>query len=219
MNSAPVQKNRKPGRPEGQTTSRQDILDVSEMLFAELGYMGTSMRDVAKRANVTSGMTTYYFGSKENLFREVFLRRGSKIAEARRDALAQLQAKRRVPSVEALVEAFLAPSLQLRETAQGRAFLRLHSRLHMEPEAISYQLRREVYDETTCAYAKAFRRALPDRSEEVILLRMSLMIGAYLYVFSDTNRLEELLPAQTVDSQPLVSLDEVVAYVSAGMKA
>jgi AcrR family transcriptional regulator len=212
-------KARKPGRPEGPTTSRRDILDVAELLFAELGYAGTALRDVARRANVTTAMIGYYFGSKQNLFRAVFLRRGTEVADTRRDALAALQAAARAPTVEELVTAFLSPSLRLRETAQGRAFLRLHSRLHMEPAEISYDLRRTVYDETTRAYAEAFLRVLPHLDGRAVYLRMSLMIGAYLYTFSDTSRLEELMPGKSAPSEPLFSLEDIVAYVSAGMRA
>ena len=188
------QKRKRAGRPEGPTTSREDILDAAEVLFADLGFAGTTLRHVADKIDIAAALIGYYFGNKENLFREVFLRKGSEIAAARRDALNRLLVGDHPPQVEDFVRSFLAPSLRLRDSVQGRAFLRLHSRLHMEPEAISYELRRQVYDGTTRAYAKAFLAALPHLSEEVVYLRMSLMIGSYLYTFSDTNRLDELIP-------------------------
>ncbi|WP_245944934.1 TetR/AcrR family transcriptional regulator [Pelagibacterium lacus] len=213
------QRRKRPGRPEGQTHSREDILDASEILFAELGYAGTSLRYVAERVDITTALITYYFGSKENLFREVFLRKGREIAKSRMQGLAAILAETDAPQVEDLVRAFLAPSIKLRETRQGLAFLRLHSRLHMEPEALSYELRREVYDESTRAYATAFLAALPELTEATVYRRMSLMIGAYLYAFSDTNRLEELVPEQSPTPGIFYDLDEIVAFASAGMRA
>ncbi len=43
------------------------ILQLAEKLFAENGFDGTSIRDIAKEANVNIAMISYYFGSKEKL--------------------------------------------------------------------------------------------------------------------------------------------------------
>jgi Transcriptional regulator len=184
------------GRPEGQRNLADTILDEAELLFAEQGYAGTTLRQVADAADVTSAMTAYYFKNKENLFREVFLRRGVDIAKQR---MARLEAisQSGTGTVETLVRAFLEPSSNLRHTVQGRAFLRLHARLHMEPEPLSFSLRREVYDISTRAYVDAFATLLPEQPERLIYQKVSLLVGAYLYAFSDTNRLKELAMTET----------------------
>jgi AcrR family transcriptional regulator len=46
---------------------REHILNVAEELFAEKGFDGTSVRDIAQRAGVNLAMISYYFGSKEKL--------------------------------------------------------------------------------------------------------------------------------------------------------
>ncbi|AEW02777.1 hypothetical protein A4D02_02015 [Niastella koreensis] len=46
---------------------RAHILTVAEGLFAEHGFDGTSVRDIAQLANVNLAMISYYFGSKEKL--------------------------------------------------------------------------------------------------------------------------------------------------------
>lgn len=43
------------------------ILEVAEQLFAEKGFDGTSVRDIAGKAGVNLAMISYYFGSKEKL--------------------------------------------------------------------------------------------------------------------------------------------------------
>ena len=52
-------------------TKREVILEVSEELFAEFGYSGTSVRMISKKAEVNVAMISYYFGSKEKLFAEL----------------------------------------------------------------------------------------------------------------------------------------------------
>lgn len=53
------------------TDKREHILLVAEELFAEKGYDGTSVRDIANQAGVNLAMISYYFGSKENLLKEL----------------------------------------------------------------------------------------------------------------------------------------------------
>ncbi len=46
---------------------RELILEAAEQLFAEFGYEGTSVRDLAGKAGVNVAMISYYFGSKEQV--------------------------------------------------------------------------------------------------------------------------------------------------------
>ncbi len=51
-------------------------MDAAENLFAEKGFNGTSVRDIAQKANVNLAMISYYFGSKEKLLEAMFDYRG-----------------------------------------------------------------------------------------------------------------------------------------------
>jgi AcrR family transcriptional regulator len=48
------------------------IILAAERLFAEHGFNGTSVRDIALNANVNLAMISYYFGSKEKLLESIF---------------------------------------------------------------------------------------------------------------------------------------------------
>lgn len=50
---------------------RQDILQASLHLFAEKGFHGTSMRDIARAAGITEGLIYHYFAGKRDLFRAI----------------------------------------------------------------------------------------------------------------------------------------------------
>jgi AcrR family transcriptional regulator len=49
------------------TDKHVHILEVAEQLFADKGFDGTSVRDIAAHAGVNLAMISYYFGSKEKL--------------------------------------------------------------------------------------------------------------------------------------------------------
>src|SRR5450432_660108 len=53
------------------------IINHAVELFAEKGFEGTSIRDLAARADVNVAMINYYFGSKEKLFESMVEERAS----------------------------------------------------------------------------------------------------------------------------------------------
>ena len=55
------------------------ILQVAEKLFAEKGFDGTSIRDIAKEAKINIAMVSYYFGSKEQLLESIIMSRAAGI--------------------------------------------------------------------------------------------------------------------------------------------
>lgn len=55
------------------------ILQVAEALFAEKGFDGTSIRDIAKEAKINIAMISYYFGSKEQLLESLIVYRATDI--------------------------------------------------------------------------------------------------------------------------------------------
>lgn len=53
------------------------IMQAAEQLFADKGFDGTSVRDIAESAGVNLAMISYYFGSKEKLMEAMFAHRSS----------------------------------------------------------------------------------------------------------------------------------------------
>jgi AcrR family transcriptional regulator len=208
-----------PGRPEGVSKVREQIVNAAEIEFADSGYPGTSLRMVADRAKVTTALINYYFGSKHGLFREIFLRRGNQIVNARMESFAALRQSGKPPQVRDVIEAFLLPALKMRETPGGRTFMRLNARLHTERPEISYQLRTEAFDESTRIFTETLRKALPNLSAKDAYWRTALVVGAYLYAFSDTHRLDVLAPGICNPNDHDEVLAAISSFVTGGMLA
>lgn len=68
---------------------QMQIMDAAETLFAEQGFNGTSVRDIAEKANVNLAMISYYFGSKEKLLEAIFGYRGE-IMKLKLESIIQL---------------------------------------------------------------------------------------------------------------------------------
>lgn len=208
------------GRPAGATENQKDsILDAAEVDFSHRGYAGTTLREVAVSCGVTQALITYYFGTKQQLFEEVFLRRATRISADRVQLLRQMEARGEDANLEEIVRAFLKPIIALRATVSGRAFIRLQARLHMEPPEVSYKLRNMAYSESTKAYVDALRKVLPGLPEKDLYWRVTLMIGAYLYAFSDSHRLEVLAKDICNPGDAGEVLEQLTAFVVGGLQA
>jgi AcrR family transcriptional regulator len=70
----------RPAGRDGQQT-RQALLDAALELFAEKGYFGTSLRDIARHVGVRESALYNYFPSKESLFEAVVLADRQETAE------------------------------------------------------------------------------------------------------------------------------------------
>jgi AcrR family transcriptional regulator len=58
----------KPRRTRDPEAKRAAILEAARSAFAERGFAGATLRDIAKRAGVTHGLVIRHFDSKESLF-------------------------------------------------------------------------------------------------------------------------------------------------------
>ncbi|MBH0779750.1 TetR/AcrR family transcriptional regulator [Nocardia bovistercoris] len=56
-------------------TSREQILDTAEQLFAERGYHDTGLKDVASQCEFSVGSIYSFFDSKDALYEQVLMRR------------------------------------------------------------------------------------------------------------------------------------------------
>lgn len=212
-------KRKRLGRPTGNINQRENILDAAEVDFSQRGYAGTSLKEVAASCGVTQALITYYFGTKQQLFEQVFLRRATLVSSERVRLLEELNNASKKIDVRGIVRAFLMPLVTLRDSEGGRAFIRFQARLHTEPPEISYALRSAAYGDSTDAYVDALRAVLPGLPVKDLYWRVTMMIGAYLYAFSDTHRLDVLAKGACDPSDETETLEQLTSFIVGGLEA
>ena len=57
-------------KPSAEIDSREALLKAAKQVFAELGFEGATVKDLADAAGVNVSLVSYYFDGKENLYRE-----------------------------------------------------------------------------------------------------------------------------------------------------
>ncbi|MGQ7297008.1 TetR/AcrR family transcriptional regulator [Quadrisphaera sp. KR29] len=113
---------------------REEILDAGLGLFAESGFRGTSLRDIATRADLTHAGVLYHFADKEQLLVAVLLRRDE-----------QVSARHHLVSEDGLevLRGFLALA---RENAANRQIVELFATLSGEAAAAAHPAHRYFAD-------------------------------------------------------------------------
>lgn len=82
------------------------IMETAEMLFAEKGFNGTSVRDIAENAHVNLAMISYYFGSKEKLMEALFEYR-SKFFKLQLESMIENKTLTPIQKVENLIDQYI----------------------------------------------------------------------------------------------------------------
>ena len=197
-------------------------MDTAEQLFAKHGYEACTFRMISEESGVNQGLLHYHFGTKQNLFSEVFLRRARELVDRRMALLAAAEAEAgggQVP-IETLVRCFIEPPLRMLQGGPGhRAFVRIHAQLRNDPLEFGLELRRKAFGDSTQRYVEAMRKACPHLSPEAVAWRFNSMIGAYLVVVSQGGRIEDL-SGGLCDSRDIDSaIQHLVAFIVAGFQA
>lgn len=166
-----------------QFSTRQRILGAAEELFAERGFAGASLRQVTTAANVNLAAVNYHFGSKDNLIEEVFRRRLDELSRRRLERLAEVGAG---ASLEALLDAFITPALELSQDHRGGSvFMRVLARAFAEHNTHLRKFLSENYGYVLKDFAAAFAGVLPQLDKEELYWRLDIAVGALTYAMAD----------------------------------
>lgn len=93
--------------PENQAETAAAILDAAEPLFAGQGFAATTIKQIGAAAGVNPALIYYYFGSKEELYRQLLRRLFSTLAARGTERLAA------APSPPDAVRALMAVQSQV----------------------------------------------------------------------------------------------------------
>ena len=86
---------------------RRQLIDVTIDSLAELGYVGTTLAQIAGRAGVSPGLVAHYFGDKDGLLDAAFRSLARRVGDHVRARLRQINTPR--ARVQAVIDANLAP--------------------------------------------------------------------------------------------------------------
>jgi AcrR family transcriptional regulator len=108
-------------RTRARAARRQALLETAESVFAERGFTGATMAEIAARAGYSAGNLYNVFEGKDALFAEVLRTRADQVLELVRNAL------RSGESLAAIVDRYVDATLELVEVHRGFFVLLMQS--------------------------------------------------------------------------------------------
>ncbi len=170
------------GSPPAEETRRR-LLDAAERLFAEKGFDGASVREITTSAGCNLAAVNYHFGSKENLYREVFLRRLGLLRDRRITRIREALEAGSPPTLEAVLKAFTLAFLEpLTEAGEGRLLVELWGREMLERHLPRELFRREMLDPVRTALVHALRTVEPGLDEEAASLAVFSLLSQLVHL-------------------------------------
>lgn len=120
---------------------KEHIINAAIELFAEKGFEGTSIRDLAAKADVNIAMVNYYFGSKDKLFEAIVEHKASYMRE-RLEEITTDKSKSDIEKIDAVIETYVERILSQRH---------YHRIIHQE---IMLKQREEVHNNIIGIFSK-----------------------------------------------------------------
>jgi len=204
-----------------EVSKRDRILDIAEALFAERGFDGVTLRQIAVGAGVDVALASYHFGKKLDLFRAVFERRAPALNDARLAALNAVQAAAapEPASVESIIEAFLRPLEMTQESADAgwANYLALvayiNNSAYWGPRMMS-----EIFDELVNTFICALRLALPHAEDRDLYWCYHNLSGALTLTLARTGRIDRLSGGICHSDDFKSAYDHMIPFVAAGFR-
>ncbi len=201
--------------------TRERLLDAGEVLFAECGFEGTSVRDVTGAAVCNVAAVSYHFGSKEGLYVAVFERRLDALREIRLAAVRQVveqavQSGRLEDLLQAFVAAFLQPML---DPKRGGVMMRLFMRELNDPRLPPGEIVRRMIGPIKSAMLEAMCRVRPNLDRMTADLCLHSVVGQLVHVL----QVHQIMRGAPPEAVPMLDMprvvDHVVRFSLAGIEA
>jgi TetR/AcrR family transcriptional regulator len=197
--SASAVSRREQRRRQHHELSRAQLLDAAEEVFGRKGFHDATLKEVAELAEFSVGSVYSFFANKDDLFRQIFVRRGDQFMTALRGALSD-----EAPPLDQLHRLVDLEVGFFREHPHfGRLFLRYSSATMMSVERPADAAVAANYEESMVLQAGVFTRGQHDGSlrpgdPQVLARLFSGLISAYQAmdpaVIADGHDRDERLP-------------------------
>jgi len=203
----------------GNPSARERLLDAAARLFADRGFNGVSVREIAAEAQVNLGVIPYYFGTKEKLLLEVFQRLFAPVLVERRVRIKAVfdQCGDKTPDIRLLLRAALEPVF--RQSRANDTYRRLAGRSATDPTPEVRRVIDKTYAPSPGSIPKALRRACPHLSDAEFNWRFFCYHGAVQYVLADVGRIQAIAGKEFDTSKPEEALSYVIPFLAAGFLA
>ena len=214
---------RSPGgqKDRAREASIERILDAAEQLFAEFGYHGVTVKDVAKKIGVSPTLLHYHFNGKESIFEAVWARKAP-VSSKRRMAAMRRYAEQVGDhvTVEGALRAWIDTDLDahIHEEAYWSAFGRIAAQANSAGGWGSEKMTK-YFDPVVLALIDLLKKAMPGADETRIFWGYHFVSGAMTHNMARTERLDQLSQGRCSSDDFESIKRHMGTFMAAGLKA
>lgn len=196
---------------------KENILRAAERLFAMHGFHGVSIRDIAQEAGVQFALVGYYYGSKLQLYYQIFHERSGYL-ERRLELLKQTLAQPRSRNLlNEIIDGFVGPVLVLAADPNGHNFLRMVSRGISDQLEEDEKVIQELFDPLAHAFIDALAHLHPQVSRGMVAWCYQFALGALMHHVTD-RRIERLSRNENRRDDYETSKPILVKFIVSGIR-
>jgi betaine-aldehyde dehydrogenase len=161
--------------PSTEETRRRQLIEVTIDSLAEVGFVGTTLAQIASRAGVTPGLVAHYFDDKDGLLDAAFRSLARRVGSQVRARLRQVSTPR--GRIQAVIDANLAP--EEFEQRTGTAWLAFWGQLLHLPRLKRIQ---SVYQRRMLSNLRSsLRKLVPaDEAQSLAAMIAAMIDGVWL---------------------------------------
>ncbi len=206
-----------------QVSTRDRILDAAELLFARDGFHFASMRAITAEAEANLAAVNYHFGSKEALLEEVLKRRLVPLNAIRQERLEAVRDRAeqegRTPEPEDVLAAFIVPTVQFCCQDPGAEhFSTLIGRAIAEPDDTVRNVFIHHIMPLFQLFFELLQQSLPALDADTVFWRLHFSLGSTTHTMRLLGKLELMPPGISRDVDIDKLIEELLAFISAGVK-
>lgn len=201
--------------------TKDKILDSAEILFAEHGFSGTSLRIITSVAEVNLAAVNYHFGSKKILIQAVIDRYFEAFTEHLENEFFLFEQQGKKLSTQSLLESLVLPILRLNEIRpEGAAsFMRLLGRAYTESQGHLKKFLTIKYGHLLARFTALVHQANPELDDREIFWRLHFMLGTLVFALAGHQALTEIAEAdfkEKVDVKGIIN--HLIPFLTAAMQ-
>lgn len=195
------------------------IINSAEKLFAEHGFMQTSMRAITTHAHVNLAAVNYHFGSKNNLIQSVFKRYFDCFMPILNKSLDDVEEG---ASVKQVLMQCIAP-LKVLDSVRPNGcamFLLLLGRGYNETQGHLRRFIQQEYGESLDKLVSSIHLSAPKVTKETLFWRLHFALGSLVFAMAAKKALSEIAESDfhhSINTNEI--LDILLPFVSRGITA
>jgi len=189
------------------------VFDAAETIFAQRGFDGATIRDIAAEAGEPVGTIHHHGGGKNALFHQTVARRAETLSRERLTALEHVISKGD-PTLEDLISAFIRPFFKLSdEDPRWHHYARLVAFVSADDRW--REISKECFDPVAEVFMHQIAGLLPQTPRKQVAEAFVFSVSAMLALLTSQHRIGDLgAGAELENSQ----IDHLIRFCAAGFR-